>query len=289
MPGSEGLDSGRADVFNIAAKDGTVIATSPSSMLLAEAVNSSSARFDSRKFGWIGTVAPMTDVLAVFKSSGINTLQDAKTREVVIGATGTLRWRSLARSPLWQTRCSGPDFASSRVTLAASTVNLAMERGEIQGRTNQWASWKVLRPEWIKNRQLSYLLQYWSARAGTGIRERADARRVGEGPAGQGDRQSSGDRAVCRRSGVSRAARLCRRSAFPFCGNAFSRRTMQDSDFVNQDENTESRPEPPQMRTRFEAEPGSTAMTNRGRRCPGHESEAEIELTLRNEDVLTCP
>src|SRR5262249_520064 len=40
------------------------------------------------------------------------------------------------------------------------TVNLAMERGEIQGRTNQWASWKVLRPEWIKSRQLSYLLQY---------------------------------------------------------------------------------------------------------------------------------
>ncbi len=35
-----------------------------------------------------------------------------------------------------------------------------MERKEIDGRTNQWASWKVLRPHWVNEGQLSYLLQF---------------------------------------------------------------------------------------------------------------------------------
>jgi hypothetical protein len=39
-------------------------------------------------------------------------------------------------------------------------MNVAMERHEIEGRTNQWASWKALRPDWIRNKQLSYLLQF---------------------------------------------------------------------------------------------------------------------------------
>src|SRR5262245_20603677 len=64
MQGSEGA-AAAGYVYNVAAKDGTVVATSPSSMLLAEALSPSKTRFDSRKFTWIGTVTPMTDVLAV--------------------------------------------------------------------------------------------------------------------------------------------------------------------------------------------------------------------------------
>jgi tripartite-type tricarboxylate transporter receptor subunit TctC len=157
IPGSEGATAA-AHVFNMAAKNGTVIATSPSSMLLAEAISPSSVRFDSRKFGWIGTVTPMTDLLAVFKSSGVDTLQDAKTKDVVIGATGTFALSSL--EPAVTNALLGTRFRIVKGYAGGDTVNLAMERGEIQGRTNQWASWKVLRPEWIKSRQLSYLLQY---------------------------------------------------------------------------------------------------------------------------------
>jgi len=38
-------------------------------------------------------------------------------------------------------------------------VNLAMERGEVQGRTNQWGSWEGQRPQWIAEKKLNYLLQ----------------------------------------------------------------------------------------------------------------------------------
>jgi tripartite-type tricarboxylate transporter receptor subunit TctC len=157
MPGSDGATAA-AHVYNIAAKDGTVIATSPSSMLLAESLSASKARFDSRKFAWIGTISPMTDVLAVFKTTGINTLQDAKAQEVVIGATGSFALSSL--EPAVANALLGTRFRIVKGYTGGDMMNVAMERHEIEGRTNQWASWKALRPEWIKDKKLSYLLQY---------------------------------------------------------------------------------------------------------------------------------
>jgi tripartite-type tricarboxylate transporter receptor subunit TctC len=157
MPGSDGTVAA-AHVYSVAPKDGTVIATSPSSMFLSEALNPSRVRFDSRKFGWVGTIATMTDVLAVFKSSGIETIEDAKKKEIVIGGSGNFGLSSM--EPLLANAVLGTKFRVVRGYTGGDTVNLAMEQHEIEGRTNQWASWKVLRPEWIRDRSLSYLLQF---------------------------------------------------------------------------------------------------------------------------------
>lgn len=157
MPGADGTIAA-AYIYNAAAKDGTMIATSPSSMLLAEVMNPDHVRFDSRKFDWIGTIATMTDVLAVFKSTGIETLEDAKRKEIVIGGSGNFGLSSL--EPLLTNSLLGTKFHVVKGYTGGDTVNAAMERHEVEGRTNQWASWKVLRPDWIKQNQLSYLLQY---------------------------------------------------------------------------------------------------------------------------------
>ena len=157
MPGSNGATAA-AHIYNVAAKDGTVIATSPSSMLLAEAMNAAQTRFDSRKFGWVGTIAPMTDLLAVLKTSGVNTLQDAQTKEAVIGATGSFALSSL--EPAVVNALLGTKFRIVKGYAGGDMMNVAMDRHEIDGRTNQWASWKALRPDWIKNKQLSFSLQF---------------------------------------------------------------------------------------------------------------------------------
>jgi tripartite-type tricarboxylate transporter receptor subunit TctC len=157
MPGAAGVTAG-SHIYNIAARDGTVIAISPASMLLSEALNPSQVRFESRKFGWVGTIATMTDVLAVLKSSGIETLEDARNKEVVMGATAIFAGNSLQPSlvnALLSTR-----FKVVKGYDSGDAINLAMERGEIVGRTNQWASWKVLRPDWIRDNKLTYLVQF---------------------------------------------------------------------------------------------------------------------------------
>jgi hypothetical protein len=44
-------------------------------------------------------------------------------------------------------------------------VNLAMERGEVQGRgSNSWASWKSTKPEWIAQKKIIMLVQVGLAR-----------------------------------------------------------------------------------------------------------------------------
>jgi hypothetical protein len=96
--------------------------------------------------------------LAVFKSSGVTTLADAKTREIVIGATGSFALSSL--EPALANALLGTRFRIVKGYAGGDTMNVAMERHEIEGRTNQWASWKVLRPDWIRDRELGYLLQY---------------------------------------------------------------------------------------------------------------------------------
>src|SRR6185312_15524651 len=92
------------------------------------------------------------------KSSGIETLDDAKRREVVIGATG--QYSLSAMEPAIANALLGTKFRIIKGYSGGDAFNLAMDRHEIEGRTNQWASWKVLRPDWIRDNQLSYLLQY---------------------------------------------------------------------------------------------------------------------------------
>jgi hypothetical protein len=38
-------------------------------------------------------------------------------------------------------------------------VNLAMERGEVQGATTAWNSWKLARPEWVRDGKIVPLVQ----------------------------------------------------------------------------------------------------------------------------------
>src|SRR5205823_2409454 len=141
------------------ARDGTVIATSPASMLLGEALSPAQAHFESPKFSWVGTMATTTDLLAVFRSTGVATLDDARHRTVIIGATG--QYSLSALEPAIANALLGTKFRIIKgYAGGGEAFNLAMERHEIEGRTNQWASWKVLRPDWIREEQLSYLLQF---------------------------------------------------------------------------------------------------------------------------------
>jgi tripartite-type tricarboxylate transporter receptor subunit TctC len=151
--------SAAAHVYNVSPKDGTVVAIAPAEILLAEAWNPEQVRFDSRKFSWVGTIATMTDILAVFKSTGVLTLEDAKRKEVAVGATATIASNSL--QPAIANALLGTKFRIVKgYTGGGDALQIALERHEIEGRTNQWSSWKVLRPEWVKEGRLSYLLQF---------------------------------------------------------------------------------------------------------------------------------
>jgi tripartite-type tricarboxylate transporter receptor subunit TctC len=158
MPGAAGVTAA-GYMYNVAPKDGTFLAANPPDYLLTELWSPEQVRFDSRKFGWIGTVSTVTDVLAVFRSTGVRTIQDARNRELTVGASAAIATNSL--QPAIANALLGTKFRIVKgYTGGSDPLTLAMERGEIDGRANSWTSWKLLRPQWIAENRLSFLVQF---------------------------------------------------------------------------------------------------------------------------------
>jgi tripartite-type tricarboxylate transporter receptor subunit TctC len=158
MPGGAGVTSA-GYMYNVARKDGTFIAVNPPDYLLSELWRPDQIHFDSRRFGWLGTASTVTDVLGVFRSTGVRTIEDAKTKPLTIGATAPIATNSL--QPALANALLGTKFRVVKgYTGGSDPLTLAMERREIDGRANSWASWKLLRPQWIAEDQLSFLVQF---------------------------------------------------------------------------------------------------------------------------------
>lgn len=157
MPGAGGIKA-TDYVYHVAPKNGTVLAMVPSGIVLAEVLRPQKVKYKSSKLSWIGTMTTMTDVLAVFKDTGLKTIEDAKKTTVIVGATGEYASNSL--EPRLVNALLGTKFRIVKGYKSGNELNLAMDRGEVKGRTNQWTSWKSQRPEWIQENKLAYLLQF---------------------------------------------------------------------------------------------------------------------------------
>jgi tripartite-type tricarboxylate transporter receptor subunit TctC len=146
-----------AYIYNVAPKDGTSLATADQSQALQQAMQDPSIQFDVRKLVWIGNPNKDVNTLAVWHTSGIKTLDDAKKREVVVGATGS---NTSAQYPQAMNFFLGTKFKIINGYPGGNDINLAMERGEVMGRgSNAWASWKGTRPDWLRDKKIIILVQ----------------------------------------------------------------------------------------------------------------------------------
>jgi tripartite-type tricarboxylate transporter receptor subunit TctC len=160
-------------IYTQAVKDGTVFGMCSAGIVLAEALDPSQVRYRSKDFDWIGTMTTMTDVLAVFKTTGVDTIEAAKKTPVILGAMG--KDSALRLQPALVNALLGTKFKIVGGYAGGNEVNLAMDRGEVFGRTNQWDSWEAQRPQWIAEHKLNYLLQI-----GPKLPELADVPAFGE-------------------------------------------------------------------------------------------------------------
>ncbi|MGE0653748.1 MAG: Bug family tripartite tricarboxylate transporter substrate binding protein [Alphaproteobacteria bacterium] len=157
MPGAAGTRAA-AYVYNVAAKDGTQLGATLNSIPVTQLLRPKKAKYDVGKFNWIGTAASPANVLAVWHGAGVRTLEDAKKKEVLIGATtaGT----TMEMYPLMANRLFGSKFKVVLGYKGGKDVNLAMEKGEVQGRgSNSWLSYTFQNPDWVKDGKIIPLFQ----------------------------------------------------------------------------------------------------------------------------------
>jgi tripartite-type tricarboxylate transporter receptor subunit TctC len=164
MPGA-GSRTAATWVHNIAPRDGTVLATADQSLSLQQAAGGERLKFDTTKFIYIGNPAVENNTTATWHTSKVRTIDDAKRFEAAMGATGG---STSSQYPRAMNALIGTKFKIVLGYPGGNDINLAMERGEVDGRgSNSWASWKATRPHWIAEKKINILVQI-------GLRKAAD-------------------------------------------------------------------------------------------------------------------
>ncbi len=162
MPGGGGIQAANW-LAAIAPRDGTVLHMVMANMMASQAMKLPGVEFDARKFIWLGNTTSSPNVVNSWYTSGVTTIEEVKQRELIVGAPmGTAG----ALYPLLMNAVAGTKFKLVTGYPGGNEANLAMERGETQGRgSNSWSSWKSTKPEWVADKKIHILVQIGLKRA----------------------------------------------------------------------------------------------------------------------------
>lgn len=146
-----GLDTA-IQMQNTATKDGLTMAMTQQTIVLAQVINPEFARYDARTWNWVGNMAAIRNMLAVWHTAKAQSVEDAKTIEAIVGATGPSSPTYIM--PSFLNRFAGTKFKIVSGYKGTADLNLAMQRGEIEVRGGSWVSVELAVPEFITEKKL---------------------------------------------------------------------------------------------------------------------------------------
>ena len=163
MPGGGGIIAAN-HVGQVAPKDGTVLTMVSQGLPIDQALQlSPSLRVDLRSFNWIGNLVNANQLLVVWHTSKVRTLEQAKTTETLIGSTGA--GSVSVQLPAFYNNVLGTRFKIIMGYAGGQEVDLAMERGEVDGRgTNTYTGYQTSKPQYLANKLIIPLIQVGMAR-----------------------------------------------------------------------------------------------------------------------------
>jgi tripartite-type tricarboxylate transporter receptor subunit TctC len=163
MPGAGGVVAAN-HIFNTAPQDGSKLLLSHA-IPLSEKLEPVGVRFESPKFHWLGAYDTILQALTLWHTSPAHTIEDLKTKPVVIGSFAkthlSYQWASLLKDAIG----AGASYKIVTGYRSGNDCNLAMERGEIHGWTASWESITGSRPHWITENKIRTLVQFSLERA----------------------------------------------------------------------------------------------------------------------------
>jgi tripartite-type tricarboxylate transporter receptor subunit TctC len=157
MPGANSVLAAN-HLASVAPQDGSVIAVLVPTILFNQLFKQGTVAFDVAKLQWIGTPSDSPTVLAVWSGTPYRSWQDAKSKPLVLGAPAVTAPDALV--PNLINRLLGTSFKIVTGYQGGKDIELAMERGEIDGRAGQsWAGWAAVNPGWVREKKIIPLLQ----------------------------------------------------------------------------------------------------------------------------------
>lgn len=145
-------------LFKAAPKDGTEIGTIGRGIPFDPLLGSTGAEFDPLKFAWLGSANNEVSVCVAWNSTGITKLDDLTHREMTVGGTGGGADTDVF--PLVINGVLGTKMKIISGYPGGNDVNLAMERGEVQGRCGwSWSSVVATHSDWLAQHKVNILAQ----------------------------------------------------------------------------------------------------------------------------------
>jgi tripartite-type tricarboxylate transporter receptor subunit TctC len=145
-------------LYNAAPRDGSTIGTINRGTVLDPLLGNPGAQFDPTKFGWIGSANNEISVCVAWHTTGIARFEQLTSSELIVGATGpsadTYQFPKIANGVL------GTRFKIVTGYPGGNDVDLALERGEVQGRCGwSWTSVKATHQPWLDEKKINLLFQ----------------------------------------------------------------------------------------------------------------------------------
>lgn len=158
MPGGGGIRAANY-VAKIAPQDGTILTMVSQGLPVDQALGlNPSFQADLRDFLWVGNMSSSNQVMVTWHTSPTKTFADMMKRETTIGSTQ-------AGSTSVQMPAVLNNIVGTKIKIIfgypdGRDVNIAMERGEVEGRaTNPWASYLAVTPYFIEKKLINPILQ----------------------------------------------------------------------------------------------------------------------------------
>lgn len=146
-----------------APRDGTVFGTVARAAPFDPMFGNDAAQFNARELSYIGSANNEVSVCVAWEDAGIETVDDLKNKELIVGGTGDTA--DTVQFPKVLNAILGTKMRIINGYPGGNDVSLAMERGEVTGRCGwSWSSVKSTRMDWYEQGTVKVLLQISTAK-----------------------------------------------------------------------------------------------------------------------------
>jgi len=157
QPGAGSLTMTNA-LYHTGPFDGTVMGASFNGMPTTPLLQQTGARFDPVKLNWLGSTNRETQVMYVWHTAPAQVLEDARGREIVMGAQapGSTQFDY----PVLANKLFGFKFKVVTGYESTPKIHLAMEGGEVHGTIANWSTLKAINTNWLTDKKIRILAQW---------------------------------------------------------------------------------------------------------------------------------
>jgi len=145
-------------IYKVGPKDGSALGTIGRGTAFDPLLGSRGAQFQADKFTWIGSANNEVSVCVAWKTSGITSLEQTLSKELIVGGTGQAA--DTDQFPRILNGVLGTKFKIVTGYPGGNDVTMAMERGEVNGRCGwSWSSVLATHKRWVDDKSIAVLAQ----------------------------------------------------------------------------------------------------------------------------------